>query len=68
MEPVSLFIRNHRGLYQIIKDRNFFALITFNVVLESNIGIHYTKIWQSEVIEFINLPIDERLKIDKHEY
>ena len=56
---------------QLSKDRNFFALrVPFTIVgLETNIILNplYKDFGKVEVIEFIKLPIDERLKSDKHE-
>lgn len=52
------------------KDRNFFALKVPSTVvkLESNIILNplYKDFGKVEVIEFINLPIDERLKSKTH--
>ncbi|HLW33882.1 MAG TPA: RES family NAD+ phosphorylase [Aequorivita sp.] len=55
----------------LAKDRNVFALrvpsslvgLEFNIILNPL----YKDFGQVEVIEFIKLPIDERLKKDKHE-
>jgi RES domain-containing protein len=56
---------------KLSKDRNFFALRVPSAIvgLESNIILNplYKDFGKVEVIEFINLPIDERLKSDKHE-
>jgi len=56
---------------KLSKDRNFFALRVPSAIvgLESNIILNplYKDFGKVEVIEFINLPIDERLKSDTHE-
>lgn len=56
---------------KLAKDRNFFALrVPSSIVgLESNIILNplYKNFGQVEVVEFINLPIDERLKSSEHE-
>ncbi len=56
---------------KLSKDRNFFALrVPSSIVgLEYNIILNplYKDFGKVEVVEFINLPIDERLKSDKHE-
>ncbi len=56
---------------KLSKDRNFFALRVPSTIvgLESNIILNplYKDFGKVEVIEFINLPINERLKIDKRE-
>lgn len=56
---------------KLSKDRNIFALRVPSTIvgLESNIILNplYKDFGKVEVIEFINLPIDERLKSDKHE-
>ena len=56
---------------ELAKDRNFFALRVPSTIigLESNIILNplYKKFGKVEVIEFIELPIDERLKKDKRE-
>ncbi len=53
------------------KDRNVFALRVPSTIvgLESNIILNplYKEFGKVEVIEFVKLPIDERLKKDKHE-
>jgi len=53
----------------LAKDRNFFALRVPSTIvgLESNIILNplYKDFGKVEVVEFINLPIDERLKSDK---
>ncbi|GAB1462772.1 RES family NAD+ phosphorylase [Pedobacter sp.] len=52
------------------KDRNFFAIkIPSTIVpLESNFVLNplFKNFGQIEIIEFLELPIDERLKSDKH--
>ncbi|WP_276978458.1 RES family NAD+ phosphorylase [Flavobacterium filum] len=56
---------------KLSKDRNFFALrVPSSIVgLEYNIILNplYKDFGKVEVVEFINLPIDERLKSDIHE-
>jgi RES domain-containing protein len=56
---------------KLSKDRNVFALRVPSAIvgLESNIILNplYKDFGKVEVIEFINLPIDERLKRDNHE-
>ncbi len=56
---------------KLSKDRNFFALAVPSAIigLESNIILNplYKDFGKVEVVEFITLAIDERLKIDKHE-
>lgn len=56
---------------KLSKDLNIFALRVPSTIvgLESNIILNplYKDFGKVEVIEFINLPIDERLKSDKHE-
>jgi RES domain-containing protein len=56
---------------KLSKDRNIFALRVPSAIvgLESNIILNplYKDFGKVEVIEFINLPIDERLKRDNHE-
>jgi RES domain-containing protein len=56
---------------KLSKDRNFFALRVPSAIvgLESNIILNplYKDFGKVAVIEFINLPIDERLKSDTHE-
>jgi len=56
---------------KLSKDRNIFALRVPSTIVgfESNIILNplYKDFGKVEVIEFINLPIDERLKSDKHE-
>lgn len=53
------------------KDRNFFALRVPSTIVgfESNIILNplYKEFGKIEIIEFIELPIDERLKKDKRE-
>ncbi len=53
------------------KDRNFFALRVLSTIVgfESNIILNplYKEFGKVEIIEFIELPIDERLKKDKPE-
>jgi RES domain-containing protein len=53
------------------KDRNFFALRVPSAIVgfESNIILNplYKEFGEIEIIEFIELPIDERLKKDKRE-
>jgi len=53
------------------KDRNFFALRAPSTIVgfESNIILNplYKEFGKIEIIEFIELPIDERLKKDKRE-
>jgi len=53
------------------KDRNFFALRVPSAIVgfESNIILNplYKEFGKIEIIEFIELPIDERLKKDKRE-
>ncbi|SEA66625.1 RES domain-containing protein [Flavobacterium gillisiae] len=55
---------------KLSKDRNVFALRVPSTIvgLESNIILNplYKDFGKVEVIEFIKLPIDERLKKDKH--
>lgn len=55
---------------KLTKNRNFFALRVPSTIvgLESNIILNplYRDFGKVEVIEFITLPIDERLKSDKH--
>ena len=55
----------------LVKDRNAFALRVPSTIvgLESNIILNplYKEFGKVEVIEFIDLPIDERLKKDKRE-
>ena len=55
---------------KLSKDRNIFALRVPSTIvgLESNIILNplYKDFGKVEVIEFINLPVDERLKSDKH--
>jgi RES domain-containing protein len=56
---------------KLSKDRNFFALRVPSTIvgLESNIILNplYKDFGKVEVIDFINLSIDERLKSDKHQ-
>jgi RES domain-containing protein len=56
---------------KLSKDRNVFALRVPSTIvgLESNIILNplYKDFGKVEVIEFIKLPIDERLKSNKHE-
>lgn len=56
---------------KLSKDRNVFALRVPSTIvgLESNIILNplYKDFGKVEVVEFITLPIDERLKSDKHE-
>lgn len=56
---------------QLSKDRNFFALRVPSTIvgLESNFILNplYKDFGKVEVIEFIHLPIDERLKREKRE-
>lgn len=56
---------------KLSKDRNFFALRVPSTIvgLESNIILNplYKDFGKVTVIEFINLPIDERLKSEKHQ-
>jgi RES domain-containing protein len=56
---------------KLSKDRNIFALRVPSTIvgLESNIILNplYKDFGKVEVVEFISLPIDERLKSDKHE-
>lgn len=56
---------------KLSKDRNVFALRVPSTIvgLESNIILNplYKEFGKVEVVEFIKLPIDERLKKDKHE-
>ncbi len=56
---------------ELSKDRNVFALRVPSTIvgLESNIILNplYKDFGKVELVEFINLPIDERLKSDKHE-
>jgi RES domain-containing protein len=56
---------------KLSKDRNVFALRVPSTIvgLESNIILNplYKDFGKVEVVEFISLPIDERLKSDKHE-
>jgi RES domain-containing protein len=56
---------------KLAKDRNFFALRVPSTIvgLESNIILNplYKEFGKVEVVEFIKLPIDERLKKDKRE-
>lgn len=56
---------------KLAKDRNFFALRVPSTIvgLESNIILNplYKEFGKVEVVEFIELPIDERLKKDKRE-
>lgn len=55
---------------KLSKDRNVFALRVPSTIvgLESNILLNplYKEFGKVEIIEFIKLPIDERLKKDKH--
>ena len=57
--------------FTLAKDRNVFALRVPSTIvgLESNIILNplYKEFGKVEVIEFIELPIDERLKKDKRE-
>lgn len=54
----------------LAKDPNFFALRVPSTIvgLESNIILNplFKEFGKVEIVEFINLPIDERLKKDKH--
>jgi RES domain-containing protein len=56
---------------KLAKDRNFFALrVPSSIVgLESNIILNplYKNFGRVEVVEFINLPVDERLKNSEHD-
>lgn len=56
---------------KLSKDRNIFALRVPSTIvgLESNIILNplYKDFGKVEVVEFISLPIDERLRSDKHE-
>jgi RES domain-containing protein len=56
---------------KLSKDRNFFALRVPSTIvgLEYNIILNplYKDFGKVEVTEFVNLPIDERLKSDRHE-
>lgn len=56
---------------ELAKDRNIFALRVPSTIvsLESNFILNplYREFGKVEIIEFINLPIDERLKNNKHE-
>jgi len=55
---------------ELAKDRNFFALKVPStlVPLEHNFVLNplYKNFGQIEILEFLELPIDERLKSDKH--
>ncbi|MDT0647823.1 RES family NAD+ phosphorylase [Zunongwangia sp. F260] len=54
----------------LAKDRNFFALRVPSTIvgIESNIILNplYKDFGKVEVTEFLNLPVDERLKVGKH--
>jgi hypothetical protein len=67
MEPVSLFIETTEVFTKLSKTEIFsLTSATTIVVLESNIILNpLYNFGKVEVIKFINLPIDERLKSDK---